>query len=117
MLARSAFRSRHRNAGRPASARAPRFLQWLRGRPCLLEKAGGCEGRIEAAHVDYAGMKGVGRKVDDRFAVPMCSGHHREQTDTSWPRFERKYDIDALSASKAFWWAWPGRISWERNNG
>lgn len=109
-------RPRKRNAPRPAEKSAPGFLQWLRGRDCLA-MAGDCHGKIEAAHVDYAGGKGMGTKVADRFAIPLCSHHHRLQHNNGWPWF----DITILkmagageSAASQYWRAWPGRIAWER---
>lgn len=107
---------RKRNAPRPAEKSAPAFLQWLRGRACCFAFLGGCEGKIEAAHVDYAGGKGVATKVADRHAVPTCSGHHRQQTDWGWKRFEAQIARDgfALRCAEAYWQRWPGRIAWER---
>lgn len=118
MLRSSAFAPRKKNSHKADFyLRAPSFLQWLRGRNCLLCDRGGCEGRIEAAHVDYAGGKGVGIKVADRFAVPMCAGHHRAQHAWGWQTFEDNFRIDALEASKAYWNAWPGRRAWEESRG
>ena len=110
-------RPRKRNAPRPAEKRAPGFLQWLRGRVCLAASAG-CSGKIEAAHVDYAGGKGVGTKVADKYAVPLCSAHHRSQHSMGWSSFEREelegFDGAALTAAFKYWHMWPGRIAWER---
>jgi hypothetical protein len=113
---------RHKNAPRIAEKSAPAFLQWLRGRQCLTISQRSCFGRtecrgkIEAAHVDYAGDKGMGSKVSDRFAIPLCAGHHAEQHTRGWPEFERRYlrEGQALKAADYFWRAWPGRIAWER---
>lgn len=102
---------RHRNSGRPASKSAPGFLQWLRGRPCAV--CGAVES-IEAAHVDYAGDKGMATKVSDRFAVAMCAADHRSQHMFGWSDFEARHNFDALAAAEAFWRAWPGRLAWER---
>lgn len=114
MLARSAFKPRKQNSKRADFwLRAPGFRQWLRGRPCRLAEHGGCEGKIECCHVDYAGDKGMGRKVHDRHCIPMCAEHHRCQTAWGWPRFEANFKIDALSDSAAYWAAWPGRHAWE----
>ncbi|WP_293921078.1 hypothetical protein [Sphingobium sp. UBA5915] len=114
MLRSSAFAPRKKNSHKADFyLRAPSFLQWLRGRNCLLCDKGGCEGRIEAAHVDYAGGKGVGIKVADRYAIPLCSAHHRAQHNWGWQTFEDNFRIDALEASKAYWNAWPGRRAWE----
>jgi hypothetical protein len=119
-LARTAFRPRHRNAPRPAEKSAPSFLQWLRGRECLLAGKGGCGGKIEAAHVDYAGDKGMGTKASDRFAVPMCSEHHAAQHRWGWQSFEGNFNMapgDTLLAANAYWQAWPGRVRWEAERG
>lgn len=116
-------RPRKRNAPRIAEKSAPGFLQWLRGRDCLAAThrraglPGQCEGKIEAAHVDYAGGKGIGTKVADRYAVPLCSYHHQLQHNSGWPPFERAiFSIEgfAKAAAEALWRAWPGRMAWER---
>lgn len=106
-------RPRKRNAPRIAEKSAPQFLQWLRGRECVM--AFNCEGKIEAAHIDYAGGKGVATKVSDRFALPMCHRHHAEQHRLGWRSFEAQHgNFNALQVSEQFWRAWPGRIAWER---
>ncbi len=118
-------RPRKRNAPRPAEKSAPGFLQWLRGRECLAATHGkvgksiSCDGKVEAAHVDYAGDKGVGTKVSDRHAIPLCARHHAWQHQHGWPLFERSWfggrgEGVALVAAGMFWRAWPGRIAWER---
>jgi hypothetical protein len=107
-------RPRRQNAPRPAEKSAPSFLQWLRGRPCYC--GGQCAGRIEAAHVDYAGDKGIGTKVSDRFAVPLCAAHHAEQHQSGIRTFEARHSLNMLEASKAYWSAWPGRRAWEEKN-
>lgn len=109
-------RPRKRNAPRPAEKSAPGFLQWLRGRECLAVD-GTCSGKIEAAHVDYAGDKGIGTKVSDRFAVPLCSGHHRMQHAKGWLSFEINFlsrPGSAFDAAASYWRSWPGRIAWEK---
>lgn len=112
MLPQSAFRPRHRNSGKADEARrCPRFLQWLRGRPCLI--GGTCAGRIEAAHVDYAGGKGMSIKVADRYAVPMCSAHHGEQHLAGVKTFEARHKVSLIEAANEYWKRWPGRRAWE----
>ena len=116
MLARSAFAPRRRNSHKAdAEKRCPKFLQWLRGRPCLV--GGQCAGRIEAAHVDYAGDKGMGTKPSDRYAVPLCSAHHGEQHTAGIKTFEARHRVNMLEAANDFWRAWPGRIAWENRDG
>lgn len=108
-------RPRHRNSGRPAEKSAPGFLAWLRQRTCLLAKTGDCRGRVGACHYDPYGDKGIGTKVADKAALPMCDGHHAEQTDQlGWPEFERKYDFDGRATVDVYWREWPGRAAWER---
>ena len=107
-------RPRHKNSPRPAEKSAPGFLQWLRGRSCVI--GGQCLGKMEACHVDYAGDKGMGTKVSDRFSIPMCCGHHSEQHNAGWPAFEARHDINGLKLAEAFWSAWPGRRAWEEKN-
>ena len=106
---------RKRNAPRPAEKSAPAFLQWLRGRNCLIGDT--CAGRIEAAHVDYAGDKGLGTKASDKFAVPMCSAHHAESHRAGIKTFEARHRVNLLEASKEYWRRWPGRLAWETRNG
>lgn len=114
-------RPRKRNAPRPAEKSAPQFLQWLRGRPCLFEGMGaGCGGKMEAMHVDYAGDKGMGTKVSDRYAVPGCSGHHSRQHTIGWKSFEAEMGLAqgaTLIFANGYWSKWPGRIAWEARNG
>jgi hypothetical protein len=110
-------RPRKRNAPRPAEKSAPAFLQWLRGRECFVGIPSSkviCEGKIEAAHVDHAGGKGVATKVADRHAIPLCSRHHRLQHEIGWREFEERYMFGAVNIAASYWRAWPGRIAWER---
>jgi hypothetical protein len=72
---------------------------------------------MEAAHVDYAGGKGIGTKVRDSACVPLCSLHHRCQHNKGWKTFEIKHfgaEGWALKAAEGYWKAWPGRVAWER---
>ena len=73
----------------PTRQREPRrrerlYLMWLRRWPCVACMAGLPDGGgvIEAAHPKFGmGLRrrefGVGEKSHDRFAVPLCSKHHR----------------------------------------
>lgn len=107
---------RRKNAPRPAWKVATSFLQWLRGRPCAADGIH-CEGRIEAAHVDHAGGKGMATKVADRWAIPLCSGHHRRQHNRGWHTFEKEclHGRSAIAMADAYWHEWPGRIEYERS--
>ena len=91
-------RPRRQNSGKAdIERRFPQHLQWLRGRPCLVANAD-CEGRMEAAHVDHAGGKGVGIKVADTKAVPLCQCHHAE-LHRGAKTFEAKHRIDLVAAA------------------
>ncbi|WBO23974.1 DUF968 domain-containing protein [Sphingomonas abietis] len=118
MFARADIRPRHRNAGRPPEKSARAYLQWLRGRACLLAPTGECEGKIEACHFDPWGDKGVGTKVSDFAALPMCRRHHEIQTDRlGWPQFQTRYGFEGRAMVTRYWRAWPGRVAWEREHG
>lgn len=113
------IRPRKKNAPRPAWKVARSYLAWLRGRPCAADGHGLCDGFMEAAHVDHAGGKGMGTKVADRHAIPLCSGHARRQHSRGWLTFEREClgGKSAVAMAEAYWNAWPGHIEWEREHG
>jgi hypothetical protein len=120
MLSRSAFKprlSRTRTQKRPAEKQCEGFLQWLRGRNCAAEHVGGCSGKMTAAHVDYAGDKGVATKVADRFAIPLCAHHAQLQHNIGWDSFDLmvwKKLGGGLEIARQYFQAWPGRIAWLR---
>jgi hypothetical protein len=108
---------RHKNAGRPPEKSAPGFLQFVRGRECAFADHGGCEGKIEAMHLDFAGGKGMSTKVADRYSVPACSAHHRLQHNKGWITFMAKMGVSReamMIAAARLWNAWPSRVAWER---
>jgi hypothetical protein len=37
---------------------------------------------VEAAHTNALGSRGLGQKTTDFSAIPLCSGHHRENLDS-----------------------------------
>lgn len=116
-FASSITRPRKRNAGRPPAKNAPGFLQWIRGRECLFAHIGGCEGKLQAAHLDFAGDKGMSSKVSDRYSVPMCAGHHGLQHTLGWQTFMIRMECtreQLMIAAARLWNAWPGRPAWER---
>lgn len=117
MLARNITAPRRQNAPRIAEKSAPGFLQFVRGRACIFAHMGGCSGKMESAHLDFAGGKGIGTKVADRYAVPMCAGHHAMQHREGWQTFMALMGTTAnelLVAAARLWNAWPGRPAWER---
>ena len=111
---------RRKNAPRPAEKSAPAFLQFVRGRECAFADHGGCEGKIEAMHLDFAGGKGTGTKVSDRYALPACGFHHRRQHQRGWISFCREMGFtkeDLLDGAEILWRLWPGRVKWEDSRG
>ena len=113
------IKPRKQNSPRPAWKVATAFRQWLRGRQCAADGYGLCEGRVQAAHVDHAGSKGMATKVADKFCIPLCEDHHRRQHNKGWMTFEKEClgGKSAVAISEAYWRAWPGRVEWEREYG
>jgi hypothetical protein len=111
-------RPRKRNAPRIAEKDAPGFLQWIRGRrTCVWQGKGECGGKIEPQHLDFAGGKGVGTKVADRYVLPCCSVHHTWQHLWGWKTFLTRMEATesmALRVADRLWFKWPGRPAWER---
>lgn len=101
------IRPRKRNAPRPAWKVEKAYHQWLRGRPCAMERLGDCWGKIEAAHTPDPLSKGVGTKAADQNAIPLCQGHHKLHTDRGWSAIgiTREY---AQKLSGLYWNAWKG---------
>lgn len=113
MLARASFKPRKQNSMKADSwKRCEPFLKWIRGRPCFLHDRGGCDGKIIAAHFDPWGNKGIGTKVSDQAALPLCGGfhgHHDEQHRIGWQSFQRKYAFDGRDVVTAYWLEWLDR--------
>ena len=95
-------RPRIRNSGRAAlTRRCPSHLKWIRGRICCVSGEHPCSGKIEAAHVDHAGGKGVALKVSDWATVPLCAGHH-DELHRGAVTFEARYGVDLVKLAEAF---------------
>jgi hypothetical protein len=60
--------------GKPVRERDRDHLKFVAAQPCLV-----C-GRTpsDAHHIKFAEQRAMGRKVSDKFAVPICRLHHRE---------------------------------------
>ena len=73
-----------------------RHLDFIRSQPCCI-----C-GRIdtEAAHIRAASLAhgkratGGAEKSSDKWALPLCNGHHREQHTMNELAFWKKYNLD-----------------------
>jgi hypothetical protein len=60
--------------------------------------------RRNAHHLKFAEQRAMGRKVSDRFTVPICRLHHRELHRRGNERaFWRNYGIDPLAIAAALW--------------
>src|SRR6188768_38056 len=84
--------------GEPKRIRCREHLRYVASQPCVI-----C-GRSpsHAHHVRYAQAKGVGIKVSDEFAVPLCAIHHTQNHATGDERRwwqERKIDPLAIAAT------------------
>ena len=63
--------------------RCPDYLAWIRTLGCAVcSRVGGGATVIEAAHTNVLGPRGLGQKTSDFSAIPLCSGHHRENLDS-----------------------------------
>lgn len=83
----------------------PDHLEFVGGLPCLItgRKA------VEVAHVSMTSKiwgkadKGVGKKSDDRWVVPLSKPLHEEQHEMGEIRFWKKYGIDPLVVANRLW--------------
>ena len=86
--------------GKPVRQRDRDHLRFVAARPCLL-----C-GRTpsDPHHIKFAEQRAMGRKVSDRFAVPICRLHHRELhrrgNERAW---WQSYGIDPLAVAATLW--------------
>jgi hypothetical protein len=123
MLGRSLSRPRRQNSHRgDLERRCEPFLKYLRGRACALttKRDHVCTGKVRACHVDYAGGKGMGVKVADMHAIPMCDGAHEEQHRIGWQSFEAKWNLGALALAAQLWGIWLNSttmgVTWRRSH-
>ena len=71
-----------------------------------------CLGRpVEAAHIRTGSMLhgkrevGLSEKPDDRWTLPLCIPHHREQHSMNELAFYREYGVDPFGTALALWGA------------
>jgi hypothetical protein len=82
---------RHRNKG---------HLRFVAKQPCLICERLPCD----AHHLRFAQGRGLGLKVSDEFAVPLCRGHHRElHRAGNEARWWRTKGVDAIGAARKLW--------------
>jgi hypothetical protein len=85
---------------KPVHERDRHHLKFVASRPCLI-----C-GRApsDAHHVKFAEQRAMGRKVSDRFTVPVCRIHHRELHRGGNERFWwESQGIDPLRTAATLW--------------
>ena len=71
------------------------FLAYVRSLPCTICRRPGCDAaHIRAAAPQYGKRyTGKGEKPSDKWAVPLCRDHHREQHGMSELSFWLRYGI------------------------
>lgn len=60
-----------------------RYLDWLRGQPCIVT---GRDGVSEPAHLRLLGSGGTGMKPSDARCLPLNHSFHRQQSEIGEPR-------------------------------
>ena len=92
--------------------RSLEYLAWIRTLGCVVcSRVSGGVTVIEAAHTNVLGPRGLWQKTTDFSAIPLCSGHHRENLDSyhllGEPEFLHQHGIDlkdlVLRLSSRFW--------------
>ena len=86
--------------GKPVRERDRDHLKFVTSQPCLV-----C-GRTpsDAHHIKFAEQRAMGRKVSDKFAVPICRLHHRELHRRGNERvWWQNQGIDPLLAAATLW--------------
>ena len=86
--------------GEPKRLRSKQHLKFVASQPCTI-----C-GRspAQAHHVRFAQPRGLGLKVSDEFAVPLCALHHRENHTTgNERRWWQDRGLDPLKLARDLW--------------
>jgi hypothetical protein len=86
--------------------RDEKHLAFIRRLPCIC-----CadDTSVEAAHIratsrDHGKVNpGIGRKPDDRWTLPLCGKHHRQQHADRELAFWAKFNIDPFALATALW--------------
>jgi hypothetical protein len=86
--------------GKPVRERDREHLKFVAAQPCLI-----C-GRTpsDPHHIKFAEQRAMGRRVSDRFTVPICRLHHRELhrrgNEQAW---WQRQEIDPLAIAATLW--------------
>lgn len=89
-----------------AEKRNEPYLEYLRCQRCDNHKWGVCWGDIVPCHTPHAASNGMGTKVDDRMAIPMCVGCHNQQHQKGWVSFCKKYGLNYEQRREYHWAKW-----------
>jgi hypothetical protein len=86
--------------GKPVRERDRDHLRFVAAQPCLV-----CDRTpSDPHHIKFAEQRAMGRKVSDRFTVPICRLHHRELhrrgNERAW---WQKHGIDPLDIAASLW--------------
>lgn len=85
--------------------RDEKHLKFIREQPCCL-----CNDNtsVEAAHIRAGSIEhnkpatGMAEKPDDRWTLPLCGTHHREQHTMNEMEFWAEYGIDPFALAKTY---------------
>jgi putative HNHc nuclease len=84
----------------------PDYLDYIRQQPCVIC---GDNTTVEAAHVRVGSIgngkryTGLGEKSSDKWALPLCGKHHREQHATGNElEFWASYNIDPFATAMTY---------------
>jgi len=86
--------------GKPVRQRDREHLKFVAAQPCLV-----C-GRTpsDPHHIKFAEQRAMGRRVSDRFTVPICRLHHRELHRRGHERdWWQRQGIDPLAIAATLW--------------
>jgi ERF superfamily protein len=85
---------------KPVRERDREHLKFVAAQPCLVCGRTPCD----AHHVKFAQPRAIGRKVSDKFTVPLCRLHHRElhRQGDERPWWQR-HGIEPLAVATSFW--------------
>lgn len=86
--------------------RDEKHLAFIRTLPCVI-----CQDNtsVEAAHIRMSDprvakpLTGIAIKPDDRFVLPQCGAHHREQHAGNERKFWERHGIDAVLVALAIY--------------
>jgi hypothetical protein len=85
---------------KPVRERDQHHLRFVGSQPCLI-----CARRpTDAHHLRFAQVTAMGRKVSDRFTVPLCRLHHGELHQRGNERlWWQERGVDPLAVAAALW--------------